>query len=382
VNGSEVRFGAINLLHLRRARLVGTLGSDHHRAIARARWPRLESLTLGVGPDCDPEALVHDLRPILDGSAVPNLVHLGFDLHAAAQSGPLCAALTRAPIVRRLSRLAIDRLDRRGEAALLAGRAAFAHLERLTVSERWPRLKGLCRHVDAGEARLERDGRFVEIEIDEPRVRVREGKIGRAGRLAVIDHGTVHAWRAYHRAIAARRLDGYHLVVNPFAGRADEVPNATLTAAIAAQPDDPEPYRAWAEWNRAWGWTRSELIDLQIALAADPENPRLRQRIAELLGEHDDLLGPLRPHVEGRCSPRLDVVWRFGYLRAATVAPFADDSDPEASADLVRLLLRHPSGRWLEALRVLSGPPGSREHVRRALSQSRHASLKHVLVEG
>jgi len=372
VVGSEVALDKLALPSLHTLRLEGALPAAVLAAIAAARWPALEVLQLGF----DAEAAVSPVPPIralLDGRCAPRLRELTLDTYGTARHGPaLVEAIATSPQRPHLAEVALDRVDRATSDALLARREAFAHLTRLgarpDVGPRPLRLKGLCRHVDCGEHRLERaeDDRFVEVEIDEPRVRVREGRIGHPGRLRVLDTG----WRGCHREIEARRLDGYRTVRAAYGGRRDEVPNRELWDAIRARPDAPAPYRAYAEWLRAWGLPRAELIELQCARAERPDDARVARREAALLGDDhtaEILLGELRPHVAGVASPSLVLEWRFGFVRAATLTALPGDDDLDAAAEVVALLLDHPSGRLLEELALANLSPDAASRVQAAV---------------
>lgn len=89
-------------------------------------------------------------------------------------------------------------------------------------------------------------------------------------------------------------------------------------------------------------------------------------------------LGELMPHLTGQCSPRLSLTWRFGFIRAAIVSPFADDDDVQAPADVITMLLGHCSGQLMEELRVERVPPNARRRIEKAIADRRPRTLWNV----
>lgn len=223
VLGREVALDGLTLPEARTLRIEGALSPSALAAVAASRWPALESLQLGYDADAEAPPLAA-VAALLDG-----------------KRAPLVETIARAPQLGRLDELYLDRVDEPTVDALLAQRAAFAHLQRLGAigSDRRPvRLKGICRHVDCLEHRLERDvdERFVEIDIVEPQVRIREGRIGHPGRLRIVDGG----WSRYHAEIAARRLDGYRTVAGSRYGGRDD-PTRSAGARSPTAPTTPRP---------------------------------------------------------------------------------------------------------------------------------------------
>lgn len=130
-----------------------------------------------------------------------------------------------------------------------------------------------------------------------------------------------------------------------------------LERAIAADPENPAPYLAYASWLRQQGHPRGELIELQHALlvARGADAKRLEAREAELLAQHREVfLGPLAAHVKTHDYDQTQAfAWRLGFIEAARLSYdyYADQEMIDLGA-VLRLLVAHPSGRFLQRLSV------------------------------
>jgi uncharacterized protein (TIGR02996 family) len=366
LEGAEVVYGELSSARLRTCRLLGDLRRDQLEQISRADWPSLESLALGASEDVDTCDALH---PLLEGTLFPRLAHLGFELYGAAGSWrSLWARVLEAPVLKRLEVLEVSPVEASDLGLFVAARPRLAHLQRLgmrltvIVDPVPPELKGLCRWVDLGETRLERGEVFCEVQLEEPLVFLRHGTLGSSGVQRLRSR---EGWRDFHLAVEELRQEGY-LARTPRRGRKDEVPRDELWAAVRARPDDPAALLAWADWNRAWGIPRAELIRLQCAPEDAPGRLLREQQLLE--EEAETLLGPLAEHLRPDCSPHLVLQWRYGYVRSARIEALPGDPDPLSVAELVELLLRHPSGRLLEDLEVVLVAPGSREALQRVLA--------------
>jgi uncharacterized protein (TIGR02996 family) len=135
---------------------------------------------------------------------------------------------------------------------------------------------------------------------------------------------------------------------------------AELEAAIARDPDDPEPYLIYADWLQGIGDPRGTLIVLQ-------HHGRVEEADALISAHRKDLLGPLADFpagpVDGRPweQRRLELAWHLGYLREARIAwgrsrgrrlPREVAEAREALAALLAL----PSSRYLRHLAIEAVP--------------------------
>ncbi len=116
--------------------------------------------------------------------------------------------------------------------------------------------------------------------------------------------------------------------------------NQGLEAALVATPDQPEPYRVYADWLQEHEDPRGALIALQV-----PEASKFMQTRAQRLIESNAvrLLGPLCAMAG---SPWLK--WRWGFVQELAL-------DLERAADSVKALetfLAHPSALALRTLRL------------------------------
>ncbi|MFY1826198.1 molybdenum metabolism regulator, partial [Myxococcus fulvus] len=133
----DMVLGAMHLPELRELTLeTSGLSRESLRSILSASWPKLEKLELWFGvPEHGGDVSFEDVRPLLEGTGMPRLVHLG--LCNAGFTDALCEALPSAPVLRRLTRLdlSLGTMTRTGAAALLAEPGAFAHLELMVLTE-------------------------------------------------------------------------------------------------------------------------------------------------------------------------------------------------------------------------------------------------------
>lgn len=168
--------------------------------------------------------------------------------------------------------------------------------------------------------------------------------------------------------------------------------NSDLEAAIAANPEDLEAYRVYADWLTAQGDVRGELVLADLAVLRRPDDGRagfvastLRKTFGKLL------LGPVFAWrtvevqqagyfgMEARgFIPGLS--WHLGFLRAARLAR---TSLPTKLHTMVEALLTHPCGHLLEHL--VLGPSAHFDgedysETLRVLEGSRPATLRALSV--
>lgn len=166
-----------------------------------------------------------------------------------------------------------------------------------------------------------------------------------AGRVDTLFIGPTEVLESVAQARA--RLHG---MVNRFErkGYAASLRNAELERPLATWPDDPTPYLVYADWLSEHGDPRGELIRLQLALEATPDDPALLQRQAALLDLHRVRLVPIGAR---------ELVWRRGLilgvrLQGWTLPPSGPPSwvRRRALGDLAAVR-RHASGchaAWLD----------------------------------
>jgi uncharacterized protein (TIGR02996 family) len=137
LDGGSMRLGDIDLPELRRFSVVtGGFTAENIREVAKARWPKLESLSLYFGNErYGASGGVKDLAPILDGRGLPALRDLG--LCNGEFADELAGVLGRSAVLRQLRVLDLSKgtLSDEGARSLLASAPAFAHLERIDLDE-------------------------------------------------------------------------------------------------------------------------------------------------------------------------------------------------------------------------------------------------------
>ncbi len=168
-----------------------------------------------------------------------------------------------------------------------------------------------------------------------------------------IDGCVVTAGKPTTHATPAEALAAYNAAIGKklAAGFRERVArNPALEEAIDADPYDADAYGVLADWLQGQGDPRGELIALQ---AAGKWIPGL-----ELIAEHAaSFLGPLAEHA--RCydhlyhAPAPDAfAWKFGFIHGARMSynQYWDSEFKGDIAQVLELLLRHPSGRFLAEL--------------------------------
>lgn len=125
--------------------------------------------------------------------------------------------------------------------------------------------------------------------------------------------------------------------------KAGDARNPALEKAIEADPDDTTAYSVLGDWLQGQGDPRGELIALMLA-GKDKQAKALIQKQA------DYFLGPLAAHQtthDGEDRPAL--AWRYGYIHGLHLShnSYADEGFDGSLAEILDLVLRHPSGRFL-----------------------------------
>jgi uncharacterized protein (TIGR02996 family) len=140
----KAKLGAIKLPALRRLEIrTGGMDRANTRAIAAADWPSLEYLDLWFGRShYGFSGGVADLEPILDGTRLPRLKHLG--LMNAEFTDELCQRLASAKILPRLEELslALGTMTDAGAETLVASARAFSHLKLVDLEYNFLSKKG------------------------------------------------------------------------------------------------------------------------------------------------------------------------------------------------------------------------------------------------
>src|SRR5688572_17539545 len=224
--------------------------------------------------------------------------------------------------------------------------------------------------------------KFWEITLEGTRYKVRYGKIGANGQTTVKDFGTEEkAKKEYDKIIGEKVKKGYVLVGGDDAEEEgedeDEKPakkkpaakkakgagaNPDLEAAIAANPDDPDPYLVYADWLQSQGDPRGELIVVQHGWHQKPEFRKwqeLTRLDANLQEKHAAAL--LGEFADKEKQKHVKFTWHLGFWKSVRLA-----TEYDADEDITELLakvLEHPSARFLQELTVgLASTDGENEY--------------------
>lgn len=117
---------------------TGGLDSDAAQAIASAHWPGLTSLSIWIGTDeYGGDASIDDLRPILAGTGLPRLEHLG--IKNCELTDDLIEALVTSRILPQLKSLDLGMgvMSDDGAKRMFAFQKAFMHLEKIDLDDNY-----------------------------------------------------------------------------------------------------------------------------------------------------------------------------------------------------------------------------------------------------
>lgn len=139
IRGGDFTFGALELPNLKELVIVtGGLKKANLAAICKAKWPKLEKLELWFGSKSyGADTSLKDVQPILDGTNFPAVTTLG--LKNCEFVNELAEAISSAKILPRLKALELSKgvMSLKGVQAMVAKKAAFAHLTRIDLSDNY-----------------------------------------------------------------------------------------------------------------------------------------------------------------------------------------------------------------------------------------------------
>lgn len=120
-----------------------------------------------------------------------------------------------------------------------------------------------------------------------------------------------------------------------------------LEAAIEQNPDDDASYLVYGDWLQARDDPRGEWIALSAAALQAPDDDKLAQRADRHFKQHaSTLIGEL-----GK-TKGVTLGWHLGFVRDARFA-IGDAAKPgKGDLDMLRALLAHPSGRFVQTITI------------------------------
>ncbi len=158
IRGGNVSLGKLDLPELREFRVEsGQLGAHNLKALATAKWPKIEKLEIWCGdPNYGATGGVKELAALFAGTGVPKLVHLGILNCPFADAA--VEALIKSKLLRQLRTLDLrmGNLSDRGIDSMVAATDAFSHLDYLDVDDNAlteaskPKLEGLAKKTNWG----------------------------------------------------------------------------------------------------------------------------------------------------------------------------------------------------------------------------------------
>jgi uncharacterized protein (TIGR02996 family) len=175
VQGGEFELGTIELPELVRAEFrTGGLSAASAKAIAKAKWPRIERLEVWYGePNYGGTAKVADAAALLDRTDLVRLTSLG--IMNTAFTDELCGVVASGKLLPQLTRLDLSMgiMTDEGARRLAAHKDAFKHLAELDVSQNYltkaglGALKGLAKSVVSTKQREDRDPEYRHPSVGE-----------------------------------------------------------------------------------------------------------------------------------------------------------------------------------------------------------------------
>jgi uncharacterized protein (TIGR02996 family) len=190
--------------------------------------------------------------------------------------------------------------------------------------------------------------KFWEIKLSGASFTTTYGKLGASGQTTIKTFSSAaEAKKAHDKLIAEKVKKGYVLAgkgAKPAASApASAARNPELEAAIEADPYDTTAYSVLGDWLQGQGDPRGELIALQLA-GKDKQARALIQQQA------DYFLGALADHQITHDDDRRPAFeWRYGYIHGLRLShnEYADETFEGRLVEILELVLRHPSGRFL-----------------------------------
>jgi uncharacterized protein (TIGR02996 family) len=157
-----------------------------------------------------------------------------------------------------------------------------------------------------------------------------------------------HAAVQYTKLIAEKAAAGWKQVagaVRVARNEVEEPREPSLEQHIIDNLDDRDAYAVYGDWYQTHQHPRGELIALQLAEETRGEDRKLHDVVVKHLARYKaDLLGPLARYVAS--NGESPFVWRNGFIQGLV---FTDDERP---AEIIRQVLKHPSGRFLTSLEL------------------------------
>jgi uncharacterized protein (TIGR02996 family) len=188
--------------------------------------------------------------------------------------------------------------------------------------------------------------KFWEIAVDGNTYTVRYGRKGTDGQTNTkVFDSPEQAMKKAESAIQSKTRKGY-VEVEAQAAPVGEA--EAFEAAIRADPSS-ESWSVYADWLQSRDDARGELVNVAVALAANPDDSALRARHEELISTHArEWLGPFAPDAD--YGQHNEIRWANGFWRSARIWVDWDIQEAGLFPKMLGAILRHPSAAFLEEL--------------------------------
>lgn len=226
-----------------------------------------------------------------------------------------------------------------------------------------------------------RSNKFWDISLDGNSFTTTWGKIGTAGQSAVKTFASPTEARSQHDKLVAEKVKkGYRLVesasgsapakkaeakvrVAPVQSIIHDARNPELERAIIEEPTNRQAFAVLADWLQEQGDPRGELISLQLGNKDKQARAHLEKHLEYFFGPlkehqlvHDEGANNSRSHLRTAAqeaawekTQQQAFLWRNGFIYRVRLShdSTSDEGWDGKTVDLLKEVLRHPSGRFV-----------------------------------
>lgn len=209
------------------------------------------------------------------------------------------------------------------------------------------------------EYRDDKASKYWLIEIDGSEITTQWGRIGSTGEINTNEYAdTIEAQQHYEKQIDAKINEGYELLVGDGVEAESRTEassvNPQLEKIIIADPEKLESWLVYGDWLQAQQDPKGELLALEAALLANPNDKDLQVKVKAAYQKHEtQLIVGLEKY-----QKQFKVVeWYMGFMKSVRVG--TGDEDEMGLDKLVPIILDHPSAKFIQKLHL--GPDATED---------------------
>jgi uncharacterized protein (TIGR02996 family) len=224
--------------------------------------------------------------------------------------------------------------------------------------------------------------KFWEVLVDGTTLKTRYGKIGSGGQQTIKEfESKADAAKELDKLVHEKTKKGYTEGGGGGAPGDDgdgaiggavkgDARNPALEKAIVANPFDKDAYSIFGDWLQEQGDPRGELISLQIAGKDKAAKALIDQQSAYFLGPlaehekvHDENNNNSISHLRTKAEEKIwqteatkAFLWKNGFIYRVRLShdSYSDEEFDGETADILDMVLRHPSGRYVVEFAFMS----------------------------